>query len=118
MAEDKNDKKKHFLKLKAFENVNNNPKAPKYSWKNFKLEEQIVIEPGTYDLDVFLNHGERKKDERGNKEEYNYLSIALVEPWKVADKDNIWLKDTKDKEGNVIDNNDLDQELDDKIPDF
>jgi len=111
MAEDKNDKKKHFLKLKAFENVNNNPKAPKYSWKNFKLEQQIVIEPGTYDLDVFLNHGERKKDERGNKEEYNYLSIALVEPWK---KEN----GAAEKEGNVIDNNDLDQELDDKIPDF
>lgn len=110
MAEDKNDKKKHFLKLKAFENVNNNPKAPKYSWKNFKLEQQIVIEPGTYDLDVFLNHGERKKDERGNKEEYNYLSIALVEPWK---KD-----EAAEKEGNVIDNVDLDQELDDKIPDF
>lgn len=111
MAEDKNDKKKHFLKLKAFENVNNNPKAPKYSWKNFRLEQQIVIEPGTYDLDVFLNHGERKKDERGNKEEYNYLSIVLVEPWK---KEN----GAAEKDSSVIDNNDLDQELDDKIPDF
>jgi len=72
---------KIFLKLKAYKNENPKGKAPRYSRKKLQIAEQVTIEPGTYDLDVFFNIGESKPDERGNKKEYEYMNIELKEPW-------------------------------------
>jgi hypothetical protein len=72
---------KMFLKLKAYKNDNPKGKGPRYSRKKLQIAEQVVIEAGTYDLDVFFNIGEAKPDERGNKREYEYMNIELKEPW-------------------------------------
>ena len=70
---------KTFLKLKAFKNTFN--KGPKFSWKKFKIEEEITLQPGTYDIDVWENVREVTADNRCNKKEQEYLTIELKEPY-------------------------------------
>ena len=49
---------KTFLKLRAYKN--DKPKGPKYSWKKFKLEEAITLQPGEYDIDIWENWANKK----------------------------------------------------------
>tara|TARA_R100001079_G_scaffold110837_1_gene87738 strand:+ start:2871 stop:3086 length:216 start_codon:yes stop_codon:yes gene_type:complete len=61
-----------YLSLIAYKNDSNNAKAPPYSFKKFKITEPITLEPGEYDLDCFVNQGDKGE----------YLSIKVKEPYK------------------------------------
>ena len=74
---------KTFLKLRAYKN--DKPKGPKYSWKKFKLEEAITLQPGEYDIDIWENWANKKVDDRGNTKEKEYLTVEIKEPWKKPD---------------------------------
>jgi len=70
---------KTFLKLTAYKN--DKPKGPKYSWKKFKIQEDITLKAGTYDIDIWENWREKKVDDRGNKKEQEYMTVEIKEPW-------------------------------------
>ncbi len=76
---------KTFLKLRAYKN--DKPKGPKYSWKKFKLEEAITLQPGEYDIDIWENWQNKKVDDRGNTKEQEYLTVEIKEPWKKQTND-------------------------------
>jgi len=100
---------KTFLKLRAYKN--DKPKGPRYSWKKFKLEQAITLEPGTYDIDIWENWGEGKADERGVKKEQQYLTVEIKEPYqKLSDPT---LNQMKAGATNSFDAKD---DLDDEIP--
>lgn len=87
---------KTFLKLKAFKNTFN--KGPKFSWKKFKIEVEITLQPGTYDIDVWENVREVTADNRGNKKEQEYLTIELKEPYMKPEQNQNEAKDDMDDE--------------------
>jgi len=74
---------KTFLKLRAYKN--DKGKGPKYSWKKFKLEQAITLQPGEYDIDIWENWRDKKVDDRGNTKEQEYLTVEIKEPWKKPD---------------------------------
>jgi hypothetical protein len=100
---------KTFLKLRAYKN--DKPKGPKYSWKKFKLEQAITLEPGTYDIDIWENWGETKADDRGVKKEQPYLTVEIKEPWK---KETDPVIDSM--KAGVTDSFNTKDDLDDEIP--
>jgi|13_taG_2_1085334.scaffolds.fasta_scaffold335553_1 hypothetical protein len=66
------DTKEPHIKLTAFKNSNVPANAPQYSTKKFKIEKDITIKAGEYDVDVFEN-----TSANGN----NYLNILLKDRW-------------------------------------
>ena len=71
---------------------------PKFSWKKFKIEEEITLQPGTYDIDVWENVREVTSDNRGNKKEQEYLTIELKEPYMKPEQNQNEAKDDMDDE--------------------
>ena len=60
------------IKLIAFKNDDVPANAPQYSMKKYKVEEDIHIKAGEYDVDVFENVSSNGKA---------YLSVLLKDVW-------------------------------------
>ena len=72
------DKKTPHFQAIAYENDSPPANAPKYSFKKFKIDKDITLKAGMYDIDVFENRSEKGQIQ---------LKILVNDPW-INPKDN------------------------------